>query len=105
MTQQKLAVQSGHWPLYRYQPGDGQVSQPFSLDSAAPSVPYAQFVESEARFAMLQRSDPERASQLLGLAQADVSQRWSFYEQLGGVERSAPEHVAPVTIAQTDDES
>ena len=104
MTQQKLAVQSGHWPLYRYQPGDGSVSQPFSLDSAPPSVPYTEFVGSEARFAMLQRSDPERAGQLLGLAQSDVSQRWNYYEQLAGVERSAPEHVAPVTIAETDDE-
>ena len=41
MTQQKLAVQSGHWPLYRYRPDDGETGQPFSLDSAAPTVPYA----------------------------------------------------------------
>jgi pyruvate-ferredoxin/flavodoxin oxidoreductase len=105
MTQQKLAVQSGHWPLYRYRPGEAEDSQPFSLDSAAPSVPYADFANSEARFAMLQRSDPERSALLLGHAQSDVTARWRYYEQLAGVERTAPVHVESTTIPETDDES
>jgi pyruvate-ferredoxin/flavodoxin oxidoreductase len=105
MTQQKLAVQSGHWPLYRYRPGEGEASQPFSLDSAAPSVPFADFANSEARYSMLQRSDPDRSALLLGLAQSDVTARWQYYEQLAGVERTAPVHVASTTIPEADDES
>ncbi len=104
MTHQKAAVQSGHWPLYRYQPGEGEATQPFQLDSAAPSMPYADFAGSEARFSMLKRSDPDRAAQLLALAQSDVTARWHHYEQLAGVERTAPVHVAPHTIAATEDE-
>jgi pyruvate-ferredoxin/flavodoxin oxidoreductase len=105
MTQQKLAVQSGHWPLYRYRPGEGEAGQPFSLDSAAPSVPFADFANSEARYSMLQRSDPDRSGVLLDLAQSDVTARWHHYEQLAGVERTAPAHVATSTIPETDDES
>jgi pyruvate-ferredoxin/flavodoxin oxidoreductase len=104
MTQQKVAVHSGHWPLYRYQPGDGSSTQPFQLDSAAPSVAYADFAASESRFAMLRRSDPERAAQLAELAQADVTARWAYYSQLAGVARSAPAHVDAGTIAETDEE-
>jgi pyruvate-ferredoxin/flavodoxin oxidoreductase len=105
MTHQKAAVHSGHWPLYRYQPGDGEATQPFQLDSAAPTVTYADFAGSEARFSMLQRSDPDRAAELLALAQSDVTARWHHYEQLAGIERTAPVHVAPHTIAETEDES
>jgi pyruvate-ferredoxin/flavodoxin oxidoreductase len=105
MTHQKAAVQSGHWPLYRYQPGDGEATQPFQLDSAAPTISFAEFAGSEARFSMLQRSDPDRAAELLVLAQSDASARWHHYEQLAGVERTAPVHVAPHTIAETEEEA
>ncbi|MGZ4791530.1 MAG: pyruvate:ferredoxin (flavodoxin) oxidoreductase [Ilumatobacteraceae bacterium] len=104
MTHQKSAVQSGHWPLYRFQPGEGEEKQPFQLDSAAPSVPYADFANSEARFSMLRRSDPDRAAQPLALAESDVAARWHHYEQLAGVARTAPVHVATHTIAETEDE-
>jgi pyruvate-ferredoxin/flavodoxin oxidoreductase len=105
MTQQKLAVQSGHWPLYRYRPGGGEATHPFQLDSAEPSVPYDEFARSEARFAMLTRSDPARAAELLRLAQADVAGRWNYYQQLAGLERSAPEHAGGATLAEQEDES
>ena len=104
MTQQKVAVQSGHWPLYRYKPGDGSMTQPFQLDSAEPTVPYGDFIGSEGRFSMLRRSDPERAAELFDLAQADVTARWQHYSQLTGVERSAPVHIDAATIADTEDE-
>jgi len=104
MTQQKLAVHSGHWPLYRYRPGETETTKPFQLDSAAPSVPYADFIGSEARFAMLQRSNPARAAELSELAQTDVAARWRYYEQLAGVERTAPPHIAAATIADAEDE-
>ena len=104
MTQQKVAVHSGHWPLYRYRPGEDEASKPFQLDSAAPTVPYAEFAGSEARFAMLQRSNPDRADELIELAQADVTSRWRYYEQLAGVERTAPSHIGGATLAESDDE-
>ncbi len=104
MTQQKVAVQSGHWPLYRYRPGEGEATQPFQLDSAAPTVPFADFARSEARFSMLERSDPTRSAELLALAQADVTARWHHYEQLAGVERTPPTHVAATTLPDTEDE-
>jgi len=53
---------------------------------------------------MLERSNPERAAELLGLAQDDVTARWRHYDQLAGVERSAPAHAAASTIAETEDE-
>ena len=105
MLQQKAAVQSGHWPLYRYRPGGGEATHPFELDSAEPSVPYDEFARSEARFAMLTRSDPARAAELLRLAQADVAGRWNYYQQLAGLERSAPEHAGGATLAEQEDES
>ena len=105
MTQQKVAVHSGHWPLYRYQPGDGSELQPFQLDSAAPTLPYRDFAMSEARFAMLDRSDPDRSAMLLALAQDDVNARWRYYQQLAGLGRSAPVHAGPpAPNAATDSE-
>ncbi len=104
MTQQKLAVQSGHWPLYRYRPGEGEATQPFQLDSAAPTVSYADFARSEARFSMLQRSDPARAAELLALAESDAVARWRFYEQLAAVERAAPVHIAETSTNETSDD-
>ena len=62
--------------------------KPFQLDSRKPSLAVRDFALSEARFAMLERSDPERARHLLNLAQADADERWRFYEQLARVERT-----------------
>lgn len=90
MTRMRDAVKSGYWPLYRYQPDGGDDGRPFHLDSRRPSLPLAEFTAKEARFAMLERSDPDRAQQLLAAAQGDVDQRWRYYEQLTGIERTAP---------------
>jgi pyruvate-ferredoxin/flavodoxin oxidoreductase len=53
-------------------------------------VAFTDFAGKEARFAMLARTDPERAETLARLAQADIDERWRFYEQLAGVERTVP---------------
>ena len=90
MTHQKRAVASGYWPLYRYHPSPEAGTHPFSLDSKAPSIPLREFLEHETRFAVLERIDPPRAEHLQALAQADVDERWHYYEQLAGVERSVP---------------
>jgi pyruvate-ferredoxin/flavodoxin oxidoreductase len=88
MSHQKEAVDSGYWPLWRFVPRrSGSVESPFVLDSKAPKIPVAEFARKEARFAMLERSDPEGARELRELAQDDVDERWRWYEQLAGIER------------------
>jgi pyruvate-ferredoxin/flavodoxin oxidoreductase len=90
MTHQKQAVASGYWPLYRYHPSPEPGTHPFSLDSKKPTVRLHEFQENETRFAVLARTDPARAEHLQALAQADVDERWHYYEQLAGVERTVP---------------
>jgi pyruvate-ferredoxin/flavodoxin oxidoreductase len=90
MTHQKDAVKSGYWPLYRFQPSEVEGGKPFKLDSSTPSIPIAQFVATETRFAVLGRTHPERAAELAALAQADADERWRYYEQLAGIERTVP---------------
>ena len=89
MGHQKLAVNSGHWPLYRYRPAAAD-GAPFQLDSKAPSIPFGDFAQKEARFAMLFRSDPARAKELMARSEEDIAERWRYYEQLAGVQRAAP---------------
>ena len=90
MTHQKDAVKSGYWPLYRFHPSEVEGGKPFKLDSSTPSIPIADFVATETRFAVLQRTHPERAAELAALAQADADERWRYYEQLAGIERTVP---------------
>ncbi len=94
MTHQHDAVRSGYWPLYRFHPGTDEHTHPFHLDSKAPSIPLADFLDAEGRFAMLARANPEEAAGLRALAQADVDERWRYYSQLAGVERSLA-HLPP----------
>jgi pyruvate-ferredoxin/flavodoxin oxidoreductase len=91
MTHQKEAAKSGYWPLYRFNPDAGADAHPFQLDSKKPTIPLREFASKEARFAILERTHPQRFAELLGKAQADVDERWRLYEQLAGVERTAPE--------------
>jgi pyruvate-ferredoxin/flavodoxin oxidoreductase len=95
MSHQKDAVRSGYWPLYRFRPSEIDGGQPFKLDSTAPSIPLRDFTASETRFAILERTDPARAAQLAALGQADVDERWHYYEQLAGISRTVPHLPAP----------
>src|SRR4029078_3295782 len=104
MTHQKLAVQSGPWPLYRYRPGEDGATQPLTLDSAPPSIPFADFANSETRYSILKRSDPDQSERLQSLAQSDVTARLGADEQLTHVERTAPVHVASTTIPDHHDD-
>jgi pyruvate-ferredoxin/flavodoxin oxidoreductase len=91
MSHQKEAVDSGYWPLYRFDPRHAEAGEhPFHLDSKRPSIPLTAFTSKEARYAMLARTDPDRATQLQRQAQDDVDARWHLYEQLADVERSKP---------------
>jgi len=83
-------VRSGYWPLYRFHPSLAESGQPFQLDSKGPSIPLSEFTGSEARYATLARTHPHQAARLAALAQADVTERWSYYEQLAAVHRTVP---------------
>ncbi len=82
LEQQKAAVQSGYWPLFRYHPDlRKQGKNPLQLDSRAPSLPLEKYIYNETRYTMLAHSNPETARKLLERAQEDVESRWRLYEQ------------------------
>jgi len=81
MRQQKLAVESGYWPLYRFDPARAaEGKNPLQLDSGDPKIPLQDYIYTEARYRMLHQSDPETAKLLLGQAQAAVNERWRQYK-------------------------
>ena len=88
MTHQKDAVRSGYWPLYRFRPTPEETGQPLTLDSREPTIPVADFVGSEVRFSALARSHPDRARELMRLLERDATERWRYYSQLAGVQRT-----------------
>jgi pyruvate-ferredoxin/flavodoxin oxidoreductase len=96
MKRMDLAVRTGYWPLFRYHPAEAAGTTPFRLDSRPPSVDLSEMLSTEGRFAMLERSDPERSALLRQGLQRDITERWRYYEQLAGVERRmvAPDHAA-----------
>jgi pyruvate-ferredoxin/flavodoxin oxidoreductase len=83
MQNQKAAVNTGQWLLYRYNPERLQLGDnPLMLDSAAPRVKIADYFKLEQRFKILEKSEPRAARELLAEAQADVNARRAFYEFL-----------------------
>jgi pyruvate-ferredoxin/flavodoxin oxidoreductase len=86
LDQQKLAVQSGHWPLFRYNPELlAQGKNPLLIDSKDPSIPLEQYVYNETRYRMLAQSDEQRAEELLKMAQKDIKSRWNMYRQMAAM--------------------
>jgi pyruvate-ferredoxin/flavodoxin oxidoreductase len=86
LEQQKLAVQSGLWPLYRYNPKLMEEGKnPLTIDSKDPSIPLEQYAYNETRYKMLAQSDEERAEFLLKQAQQDVKSRWELYKQMAAM--------------------
>ncbi len=83
LRQQDLAVDSGHWPLFRYDPRKTAAGEnPLHLDSKPPSLPYRDFIGTETRFSVLAKTHPEDAERFLRLAQKHVETRFRLYEQL-----------------------
>jgi pyruvate-ferredoxin/flavodoxin oxidoreductase len=83
MKNQKAAVDSGQWPLYRYNPDRAlEGENPLTMDSRAPKLPLKEYLHMENRFKMLEMSKPEVAAQLFAEAQEDVHIRWAMYEYL-----------------------
>ena len=90
LQQQRLASETGYWPLYRYDPAREEAGgHALHLDARPPTRPFVDFARSEGRFATLERTDPATAARLFDAAQADIDNRWHLYEQMVNVERVA----------------
>jgi len=90
--QQKLAVSSGIWPLYRFDPRRvAEGLPPLKLDSGAPKTSAADYMRNETRFRMVEKVDPERFKRFLKLAVRHAEQRYAVYQQLAGLTIPNPE--------------
>lgn len=87
LESQKAAVESGHWPLFRYNPELAKEGKnPLKLDSKAPSIPLEEYIYKETRYQMLLKANPEAAKKLKDMAQEEVLRRWKYYEHLAAFE-------------------
>jgi pyruvate-ferredoxin/flavodoxin oxidoreductase len=83
LDQQKRAVRTGYWPLYRYNPSLAAMGKnPLVLDAKEPSLPLEEYAYNETRYRMLLQSDEMRADNLLQLAEQDIRVRWKCYQKL-----------------------
>ena len=83
LEQQKLAVQSGAWPMYRYDPRLVEEGKnPLLIESKEPSIPVSQYAYNETRYKMLTQMDETRAEVLMKAAQQDAKSRWMLYQQM-----------------------
>ena len=86
LSQQKMAVSSGAWQLYRYDPRlEAQGVNPLQLDSKEPTIQVSEYAYNETRYRMLLQSDEARAEILMKAAQADAERRYSIYSQLAAM--------------------
>ncbi len=91
LEQQRLAVQSGHWPLYRFNPAlIAEGKNPLSIDAKDPSIPLEQYAYNEARYRMLLQSDEQRAEALMKQAKNDIRGRWDLYRQMAAMHYQEP---------------
>ncbi len=89
MENQTLAVESGHWPLFRFNPDSlKEGKNPLKLDSKAPKVKLEDYFYRETRYKMLTKSHPKEAKELLKIAQENVLKKWKHYEQLAAMDYS-----------------
>jgi pyruvate-ferredoxin/flavodoxin oxidoreductase len=103
MSDQKVAIESGQWLLYRYHPERAAAGEnPLMLDSRAPSRKVQEYLMQQTRFKMLTKSKPEQAERLWKLAQQDVERRYRQYEYIAArkdapeEKKESPEKAAPV---------
>jgi len=91
LDQQKLAVESGAWPLYRFNPGlIAQGKDPLSIDSKEPTIPISKYAYNETRYRMLLQSNEERAEMLMKQAESDAVRRWDLYRHMAAMHYIAP---------------
>ncbi len=85
-VQQEAAVESGLWPLYRFDPRRlAEGKPPLVLDSRPPKRPVRDFLLEETRFRMVERSDPERYKRLMASSQQHAERNYAIYQQLAGI--------------------
>ena len=83
LEQQEMAVKSGYWPLYRYNPTlRGEAKNPFVLDSLRPTIALRDYAYNETRYSSLRRTNLEQADKLMDFAQKVVDQKWALYEEM-----------------------
>jgi pyruvate-ferredoxin/flavodoxin oxidoreductase len=83
LSQQRKAVLSGHWPLFRFDPRQAEGGAfPLTLDSKGPAIPFTEYAYEETRYRSLKTLDPEVAARLAGEAEHDIQTRWKLYETL-----------------------
>ena len=84
--QQKAAVESGYWPLFRFNPENADKGEnPLHLDSKAPKISFEDYAYKETRYNMLAATKPALARALLQEAEEDVKRRWRLYEQMAAI--------------------
>ncbi len=81
---QDLAVRSGYWPLFRYNPAK-PAGKRFQLDSKAPDIPVDELIDKEARFARVKKANPERAKMLRDMLQKEIESRWERLQLLSNL--------------------
>jgi len=92
LKQQDLAVKSGMWPIYRFNPEVAdQGENPLTIDSKDPTVPVEEYAYNETRYRMLLQSNEERAERLMAKAKQDAKSRWSLYQQMADMHYKKPE--------------
>ena len=98
--QQKLAVESGQWLLYRYDPRRTERGEnPLQVDSGAAKSQVKDYLMSENRFKMLTKSKPADAKKFFAQSQADADRRWKFYQTMA--QREAKPEVKPTASPET----
>jgi pyruvate-ferredoxin/flavodoxin oxidoreductase len=103
VEQQKLAVDSGIWPMYRFDPrrvANGE--PPLHLDSGAAKVPVSKYMGNEARFRMVEKQDPVRFRRLAAEAQRQVTARVAVYEQLSHLTVPSGAAAEPATTSEPE---
>ncbi len=99
IAQQERAVDSGYWPLFRYDPRRAAAGEsPLKLDSPAPKAALSEFVSHETRFRQVEASNPETYKRLMEQAQREVREKYSLYEHLSAALKpgaAAPGPVVP----------
>jgi pyruvate-ferredoxin/flavodoxin oxidoreductase len=94
MNQQKLAVSSGAWPVYRFDPRRTRNGEaPLHLDSGPPTTSLLDYMRGEARFRIVEKQNPERFRRLAASAQRDAAARVAVYDQLSRL--TIPAHGTP----------
>ena len=86
MEQQKLAVSSGVWPLYRFDPRNAEAGEPpLHLDYGPPTTRVADYMRNEARFRVIERTAPARFKEFARQSQKAADQRYAVYHQMAGI--------------------